>query len=229
YEAVYETSPITGKSRLKYDRSQPWEKEVPFLNTFSASLVKEKPQAYLIPQAYQAVITRLELNGIQVHRLAEKVKLEGEVYYLRDVQSASTPYEGHHYHRQVSPEIDTQTLQFYPGDVVVFTGQWRDPYLLNALEPEGPDAFFRWNFFDGVLMQKEYFSSYVFEETAMELLEADSSLARAFKAKKESDPAFAQNARAQLDFIYKRSPYYEKTHQRYPVMRWWGSEPLPLR
>ena len=78
-------------------------------------------------------------------------------------------------------------------------------------------------------MQKEYFSSYVFEETALELLEADPSLAKAFQAKKEADPTFAKNARAQLDFIYKRSPYYEKTHQRYPVVRWWGQEVLPLR
>ena len=229
YEAVYEPSQLTGQTRLRYDRSQPWEKEVPFLNSFSTSLVKDKPQAYLIPQAYHAVIERLEVNGIQVHRLAEDIAIEGETYYLRDVQSFSSPYEGHYYHREVRTQLDTQKLQFFAGDAVVFTGQWRDPYILHTLEPEAPDAFFRWNFFDGVLMQKEYFSSYVFEETALELLEADPSLAKAFQVKKEGDPAFAKNARAQLDFIYKRSPYYEKTHQRYPVVRWWGQEVLPLR
>ena len=37
--------------------------------------------------------------------------------------------------------------------------------------------------------------------------------------KKVADPAFSNNAAAQLEFVYKHSPYYEPVHLRYPVYR----------
>ena len=38
-------------------------------------------------------------------------------------------------------------------------------------------------------------------------------------AKKKADEKFAASANAQLDFVYKKSPYYEPAHMRYPVFR----------
>ena len=40
-----------------------------------------------------------------------------------------------------------------------------------------------------------------------------------FEKKKKEDAEFAKDHYAQLYFIYKNSPYYEKTHNRYPVGR----------
>ncbi len=37
--------------------------------------------------------------------------------------------------------------------------------------------------------------------------------------KKAADTAFAKSAYAQLDFIFKNSPYYEPGHMQYPVFR----------
>ncbi|MCC7028752.1 MAG: hypothetical protein IT257_00505 [Chitinophagaceae bacterium] len=37
--------------------------------------------------------------------------------------------------------------------------------------------------------------------------------------KRNVDTAFAANAAAQLDFVVKSSPYYEKGHNLYPVFR----------
>jgi hypothetical protein len=34
---------------------------------------------------------------------------------------------------------------------------------------------------------------------------------------KAADPNLAKSARAQLNFIYEHSPYYEPTYRRYPV------------
>ena len=68
-------------------------------------------------------------------------------------------------------------------------------------------------------MQKEYFSSYVFEDTAVEYLEAHPELKKALEKKKAEDEEFANSARAQLNFIYENSPYYEPTYRRYPVGR----------
>ncbi|HYH56227.1 MAG TPA: hypothetical protein VD772_06415, partial [Anseongella sp.] len=87
------------------------------------------------------------------------------------------------------------------------------------LEPRGVDSYFAWNFFDSVLGQKEYFSAYVFEDLAAGLLEKDRELKKNFEEKKKNDPEFAGSGAAQLDYIYRNSPYYEKSHLRYPVYR----------
>ena len=40
-----------------------------------------------------------------------------------------------------------------------------------------------------------------------------------FYEMQESDSAFAADNYAQLDWIFKRSEHYEKSHKRYPVYR----------
>ena len=120
-------------------------------------------------------------------------------------------------------------LAFYEGDWVVYTNQIRNPYLVHVLEPMAADAFFRWNFFDGILMRKEYFSPYVFEEEAQDMLENDPELKAAFEEEKKSNEEFAGSAYQQLNFLYMRSKHYENTHNRYPVGRWTEKAPLPLK
>ena len=68
-------------------------------------------------------------------------------------------------------------------------------------------------------MQKEGFSSYVFEDLAAEILEKDDELRKKLAQKRSDDPKFAANGWAQLEYVYKNSPYYEKTHNLYPVGR----------
>jgi hypothetical protein len=92
-------------------------------------------------------------------------------------------------------------------------------YIIETLEPKAVDSFFKWNFFDTILQSKEHFSAYVFEETAAALLEKLPDLNKKLDEKKKSDPEFAKNGDAQLNFIYDNSPYAEKEYQRYPVFR----------
>ena len=92
-------------------------------------------------------------------------------------------------------------------------------YIVETLEPNAPDSYFAWNFFDGILQQKEYFSSYVFEDLALEILEGNPDLKKRLEEKKKADADFAKNGYAQLDFIYKNSEHYEPTHQVYPIGR----------
>ena len=108
-----------------------------------------------------------------------------------------------------------------PGDIIIHTHQPGRRFIAEVLEPTAPDSYFSWNYFDPILMQKEWFSSYVFEDVAAELLREDVALRTAFETKKQQDPAFANNAFDQLYFIYRHSPYYEPTHLRYPVARIW--------
>ena len=111
------------------------------------------------------------------------------------------------------------SIKFTQGDYIVWLNQPAKRYLIETLEPTGPDAFFAWNFFDGILQQKEYFSDYVFDDVAAKLVLNDPSLKNMLEEKRKQDPTFAKDANAQLDFIYRHSSYFETSVNRYPVYR----------
>ncbi len=84
-------------------------------------------------------------------------------------------------------------------------------------EPKATDSFFRWNFFDNVLDQREYFSSYGFDANALKYLNEHPEFKAKFEEKRKTDPEFAKNHRAQLAYIYNNTEWLEKTWKRYPV------------
>lgn len=219
YEASQIKSTFSGLNRLYYDRSKPFEKEIPFYNSYQPVVVVEKPNAYVIPQAWPEVIDRLRRNRVQMTLLDKDTTLTVTSYYLTDYKTSPRPFEGHYIHSQVQIRPETQLVQFYAGDFIINTDQEVNRYLVETLEPQATDSFFNWNFFDSVLGQKEGFSDYVFEDIAEQLLAEDSILRGQYNAKKQSDAEFRGNHAAQLDFIYRHSPYYERSHLRYPVFR----------
>ena len=42
---------------------------------------------------------------------------------------------------------------------------------------------------------------------------------RRLEEEKKKNPALLHNSKLQLDWVYRNSKYYEKTHMRYPVGR----------
>ncbi len=219
YTAKYKPSAVTGLDRLYYDHAAPFEKNVPFYNTYRQTVSVKKPAAYLIPQAYSEVAERLLANGAAVKKLSKNVLLPVEMYRITDYKSRPAPYEGHYLHYAVETETENRTQDFRKGDYIVYVNQSANRFIVETLEPQAPDSYFAWNFFDGILMQKEYFSSYVFEDLAAEILENNADLQKELEAKRQSDAEFAKSGRAQLDFIYRNSPHYEPTFNLYPVAR----------
>ncbi|MCB9296359.1 MAG: M14 family metallopeptidase [Lewinellaceae bacterium] len=228
YEAKYKKSEVSGLDRLYYDRSAPYEKTIPYFRYYQPTATAERPYAYLIPQAYAEVVDRLRWNGVAVQQLTEDIEPELEYSYIEDYKTVDGPYEGHYLHYAVQTREQRLRRPFRKGDYVVFTGQPASRYIVETLEPRGADSFFAWNFFDGILMQKEYFDGYIFEDTAAELLRSDPALRQALERKRQEDEEFAKSARAQLDFIYKRSPFFEPTYRLYPVGRFWEEVGLPV-
>jgi len=219
YEAGYKPSKVTGFDRLYYNRDKPWTKQIPVYSYFTPGLQVEKPDYYVLPQAWGEVIERLELNNIEFKKLCKDTVITGEMYIIEDVANPSQPFNGHFPHSNIVLKTVTKTRQFYKGDVLIAMNQIGNRYLIETLEPQARDSFFRWNFFDSILDQREYFSPYVFEETAYNLLQTDDDLTKEFEDKKASDEEFAKNAYEQLKFIYQRSPNFESDYRLYPVMR----------
>ena len=219
FEAGYKPSEISGLPRLYYDRNKPYEKKIPFYNRYVDTLGVQKPSAYIIPQGWWKVIERLEANNIQMRRLQNDTTLQVETYRITGYQSGTRPYEGHHPNRSVQIEKSYQSVSFCKGDYYIPTDQKGVRFLIEVLEPQAEDSYFAWNFFDPVLGQKEGFSSYVFEETAAEFLRKNPEVKQKLEERKKTDEAFAKSASAQLDFVYRNSPYYEPSHNQYPVYR----------
>jgi hypothetical protein len=219
YSAGYEPSAVSGLPRLRYDRTRPTDTALPWMDRFTPAFTIEKPKAYLIPQAWREVIERLKLDGVPMEVVRERTSYEVEYQRIGDLSTVRSPYEGRYLHYGITTETGPGTFEAMPGDVRVPMGHATDRLAMEILEPRASDSFFAWGFFDSVLQQKEYFSSYVFEDIAAELLADDPALRKALEERKATDPAFAADARAQLDWVYKRSPYHEPGFRRYPVAR----------
>ncbi|AMR30911.1 hypothetical protein A0256_05465 [Mucilaginibacter sp. PAMC 26640] len=229
YEAAYKTSEVSGLNRLYYDRTKPYTKTVKFFNTYKTTAAADKPVAYIIPQAWGKVIDLFKLNNVAMHRLAHDTTLSLQMYYIADYKTAQRPYEGHYIHTGVKLNPVESNIKFYTGDYVVYTNQAINRYIVETLEPQGVDSFFAWNFFDSVLGQKEYFSDYVFEDIAGNLLKKDPELRKKLDDEKAKDPKLAASGAAQLNFVYRNSPYFEKTYLRYPVGRLLTDTKLDLK
>jgi len=219
YEPEMITSKVSGVKRLYYNREKPFTKTIPFYDTYEPLDVVEKPAAYIIPQGWHNVIDLLKLNQVQVSQLDQDQEIEVEVYNIENYESPKQPFEGHYWHTAVTLKKETKKVSFKKGDWYVPVNQWTNRYIIETLEPKAVDSFFKWNFFDTILQSKEHFSAYVFEDFAVELLEKSPELKAKLEEKRKSDPEFAKNGSAQLNFIYDHSPYREKEYLRYPVFR----------
>ncbi|MCL6294272.1 M14 family metallopeptidase [Jejuia spongiicola] len=212
-------SDVTGFNRLKYDRNKPFTKNIKYQNYFKPALEIKIPTAYIIPQGWHRILDLLKLNQVEIHQLKSDSIFAVESYKIEDYKTRQQAYEGHYPHYNVSVSLKTEKLTFKKGDYVIKTNQPSLRYIIETLEPQAPDSFFNWNFFDAILQQKEGFSPYVWEDKALELLNNNEKLRIAFNAKKQSDKAFTNNWYAQLDWVHKQSEYYEKAHLQYPVYR----------
>ncbi|WP_462255232.1 M14 family metallopeptidase [Ferruginibacter sp.] len=219
YGQGFKTSDATGLQRMYYDRSKPFTKEVKFFNTFKPSNFITAPSAYIIPQGWSAVIDLMKLNNVTVTQLINDTLIEIEAYKIDDYKSFPRPYEKHHKNYAVKVSTSKQKMKFLKGDYLIPLNQKTNRYIIEMLEPTGDDSFFAWNFFDAILQQKEGYSDYRWEDLAAEVLKNNPDVTAKLQHSRESDAKFAADANAQLNFIYKNSPYYEPGHNRYPVYR----------
>ncbi len=219
FESGYKKSEISGKDRLYYDQKKPFKKQIPYYTSYVPTKSIVIPSAYVIPKSWWNVLDLLKLNQIEMKQLENDTIIEVEKYKIADYKTSPNAYEGHYQHSNTTVTKSIEKVPFQKGDFIISTQQFGVKYLLETLEPEAPDSFFNWNFFDAVLQQKEGYSAYVFEDLAVDILKKNPTLKEKLDKKKVEDKAFAENGSAQLDWIYKNSAYYEASHLTYPVYR----------
>lgn len=219
FEAEYHPSKISGKDRLYYNHDKPYTRDVPFYNHFEPAGSVKAPKAYILPRAWSAVARRLKINGVEMQRIQSDTIIKVNAYHITNYETVQKPYENHYLHKNVQVSPVNLEIKCVKGDYYIPLNQRAKRYLVETLEPMGPDGFLAWNYFDGILQQKEYFSDYVFEDLAAELLEKNPGIRQQLEEKKNTDSKFAADGAAQLDFVYRHSPYFEESFMRYPVYR----------
>ncbi len=219
YEGEMIPSLITGQNRLKYNKQKPFTKEVTYYDYFKPMNEVSIPKAYVIPGGYRDIALILKSNNIDFKQLKKDSTFTAEVYHIDTYETRKQAYEGHYLHYNTSVKSTTQEVTIATGGYYIPTDQKGIRYLLETLEPAATDSFFNWNYFDTILQQKEHFSPYVWEDKAAAFLKQNPKIQIEFNLKKSLDKDFASNWYAQLDWIHKKSPSYEKAHLRYPIVR----------
>jgi hypothetical protein len=215
YGATYKPSKVTGGNRLFYDHVLPYSKMIPFYDNYIPTDSISIPKYFYIPQAFEEIIRLLRLNDVNIETITVDSASIASVTYFSDYETIKEPYEGHYLHYNVKTRTENQNIKMNKGDYLIPLHQKNMYYILETLIPRAVDSYFCWGYFDSFLQQKEWFSSYVFEDVASDLLEKDSQLKTDFENWKKSNPNIDEFT--QLTYIYQRSPYFEKTYRRYPI------------
>jgi hypothetical protein len=219
YAALHSPSLLGNYQRLSYDRNQPWEREIDYFTHFSEEVSVPAPLAYVVPQAWRAVVERLDWNGVRMERLGATRTVQAQVSRIKSVQSRAGAYEGHMFHDEITLETSLEAVELQAGDWWVPLDQDKARYAVETLEPQAHDSFFRWGFFNGILEKKEHFSDYVFEDLALQLLKEEPALCVRFEQWKAANPQLLSDPQQVLGFIFENcARYAEPQWRRYPVL-----------
>jgi len=218
YEAIIYKSQITGGNQLKYNREKPMTFIVDYYPTLKPTQERKIDFNYiLLHKGNKKVLENLAANGVVFIEIKKDTLIDVVCQKVESINFARQPYEGHFVHSDYNVELKPIQELFFAGDIIIDINQYARNYLLEAFVSESPGSFFRWNYFDAFLQQKEHFSGYLFEETALQLLAESPELTKTFETKKREDTDFKNNSYTQLNWIYTNSRYYEKEHMRLPV------------
>jgi murein tripeptide amidase MpaA len=216
-ESRTELSDVSGAVRVVFG-TKPFDLTVPLYDETRVAARATTPLYYIVPPQWKDVIAVLAAQGLRLQRLAAPATIEVESYRFSEAKWAAAPFEG-----RVMPTFKTTGVQekrlFPAGSVLVPLAQPAAHVAMHLLEPEAPDSFVAWGFFNAVFEQKEYGENYVLEQLAREMMAKDESLRREFEQRLMSDPKFAASPRERLGFFYERSPYWDPQLNLYPVGR----------
>ena len=221
YAYSRELSPISGEPVTVYDPTRPEIWRVPFRNQVSPALTVKAPLGgYIVPAEWAADIgMRLAAHGIQVGTVLTDVAGAGvEAFRATKARFAAAPFEGR-MRVELTGGWQRETQNIGAGSLVVPIAQPLSRLVMHLLEPQAPDSFAAWGFFNACFEEKEYFEPYVADQIARTLLEQEPGLQQEFARRLEQDADFAANPRARLEFFLRRHSSWDAQLNLYPVLR----------
>ena len=219
YAYTRDPSAISGSLVTRYDPTKPQVWHVPLRDTVVAKVSAQAPRGgYIVPAAHAAwMADKLSLHGIRFVKLVKPLNdAQLETFRATKVSYSKAPFEGHT--TATFEGAWAQERRAVPaGSLFVPIAQPNARLLVALLEPQAPDSFAAWGFFNTAFEAKEYMEPYVAEQVALDLLAHDPRVAEAFKKRLAEDPQFAASPSARLDFFYRRHPSWDERLNLYPV------------
>ena len=221
YAYTRSLSPISGDLMTAYDPKTPQIWRVPFRDRVEASLTVRAPRGgYIVPAEHAEVVSaKLTLHGIAFEPVDTPLgQVLVEEFRIADAQFSAAPFEG----RQrvtLGGEWRAARRDVAASSLFVPISQARARLVVALLEPQAPDSFAAWGFFNACFEKKEQIEPYVAEQIAKTLFDADPDLRAEFLGRLEGDPAFVADPLARLDFFCRRHASFDDRSEVYPVLR----------
>jgi murein tripeptide amidase MpaA len=224
-QTTWTFSDITGNQVPHYS-NVPWDTTVMMYRESIPQLSVRLPEGgYVVPQEFTDVLDRIALHGIRTRRLARAWSDTVEMTRVTGHTVAAEPYEGRANVKVTAVSMERRLRSFRAGDVWVPLDQRGGALAATLLEAQSPDGFMAWGFFLTVFQKKEYGADYIVEPMARAMMDHDPKLAADFRAKLQSDTAFAKDSNARSDWFFRRSPWRDLEQDLHPIAR--ALHPVP--
>jgi hypothetical protein len=214
-------SPISGGLVTVYDPKTPQVWHVPLRDKVKPSLAVTAPRGgYLVSQSFaREIAAKLDAHGISYRALDEAhTALRVETFRATQVQFSSAPFEGR-MRATLGGSWKEEERAVRAGALFVPIAQRLSRLVLALFEPQAPDSFAAWGFFNACFEDKEHMEPYVAEQIAREMLAADADLRLEFEHRLKTDAEFSTNPAARLEFFLRRHASWDERLNLYPVFR----------
>ena len=220
YAYTRDPSPISGAPVTVYDPRTPQLWHVPYRDAVIPTLTVKAPLGgYVVPAEWaQEIGARLARHGIACEAVRTHLsQVRVEAFRATRAEFTAAPFEGR-MRVGLSGSWQRETRAVAAGALFVPIAQPGARLVMHLLEPQAPDSYAAWGFFNGCFEQKEYLEPYVAEQIARNMLAENPALQEEF-ARQLQDPAFARDPQARLDFFLRRHASWDSQLNLYPVLR----------
>ena len=214
-------SEVSGALMTRYDETTPQVWHIPLRDRIVPAIEATAPRAgYLVPPAWAGFVQpALEAHGIAFRRLqAAWPAAPVQAFRSEAPGFASTSVEGRQ-RLTVQGQWKDEPRDVGSGALFVPIDQPLARLVLALLEPQAPDSLAAWGGLNNAFERKEYMEDYVAEQVARDMLQADPALRAEFERRLKTDPTFAADAQARLEFFYRRHSAWDERYGLYPVLR----------
>lgn len=211
--------PISGAQQVRWT-GRPKNYDMPWFDRNIPKQMTKLPKAYWILPQYTQAIETIKRHGIATEVLSEPRIINVERLQVENPKFSKSPYEGE---MRVKADFSSHlgNIELPKGTIRVSLDQSLGKLAFMLLEPQASDSLFQWGFFNTIFQRTEYIEGYAIVPMAKAMLKQSPALRTEFEEKLRADKDFANDPRARLAWFYRQSPFYDKSHGRYPVYRQW--------
>jgi hypothetical protein len=216
-----EPSAVSGDLMTVYDPSSPQIWRVPLRAQVEVLTAVQAPRGgYLVPRAHaEEVATRLTAHAIRFEPMDMPLQaLAADVFRAARVTFSATPFEGR-MRARLEGNWQPESTSLAKGALFVPIAQPLARLVMALLEPQAPDSLAAWGFFNACFEQKEVMEPYVAEQIAQQMLARQPELRGELERQLATDPAFARDPGARLEFFLRRHESWDSRYNLYPVVR----------